>query len=275
MLKSMIICISFLMTIVFITLPAAAQDLDFSMVKVKISPSKNTILGIGAGVYPDYEGSEEFTGLPLLQVQHNWTNGCYVNLLGTGLRANVIPHGAFEFGPLMMVRPERDSVKEKQVDNLKKIDAATEVGAFASWSINRFMLLLQARKDVSDTHDGYLVDVGAACRVPLERNMQLIMIALASYASDDYMKTYFGIDVENGARSELPEYETFPEHKADAGVRDVALMAVLQYNLNSDWGLLGLLKYSRLLGDAADSPVVKDIGNPNQLMTGIIVNYSF
>jgi len=249
--------------------PAGAQDLDLSMVKVKISTKKNTILGIGAGVYPDYEGSEEFTGLPLLQARYNWANGCYVNLLGTGMRANIVPSCAFEFGPMVVYRPERDSVDEKQVDKLKKVDAATEAGAFASWSINKFMLLLQAHADTSGTHDGYIIDAGAAWRFPLERKMQLIIVALASYASDDYMDTYFSIDAENAKLSGLAEY------KADAGIKDAGLIAVLQYKLDNDWGLLGLLKYSCLVGDASDSPIVEDIGDTNQLMTGLLINYSF
>ena len=264
-----IISIALLLIIGALVEPAGAQDLDLSMVKVKISTKKNTILGIGAGVYPDYEGSEEFTGFPLLQARYNWDNGCYANLLGAGIRANIVPSCAFEFGPMVVYRPERDSVEEKQVDKLKKVDAATEVGAFASWSINKFMLLLQAHADVSGTHNGYLIDAGAAYRIPLERKMQLILVALASYASDDYMDTYFSIDKKNAELSELPK------HKADAGIKDVGLVAVLQYKLSNDWGLLGLLKYSRLVGDASDSPIVDDIGDANQLMTGLLVNYSF
>jgi len=248
---------------------AYAQDLDLSMVKVKISTKKNTILGIGAGVYPDYERSEEFTGLPLLQMRYNWGNGCYINLLGAGMRANIIPSCAFEFGPMVVYRPKRDSVDEKQVDKLKKVDAATEAGAFASWSIDKFTLLLQAHADTSGTHNGYLIDAGAAWRIPLERKMQLIIVALASYASDDYMDTYFSIDAENAKLSGLAEY------KADAGIKDAGLIAVLQYKLDNDWGLLGLLKYSCLVGDASDSPIVDDIGDTNQLMTGLLINYSF
>jgi MipA family protein len=259
--------------------PVSAQDLDLSMVKVKISTKKNTILGIGAGVYPDYEGSEEFTGLPLLQMRYNWNNGCYINLLGAGMRANIIPSCAFEFGPMVVYRPKRDSVDEKQVDKLKKVDAATEAGAFASWSIDKFTLLLQAHADTSGTHNGYLIDAGASYRIPLERKMQLILVALASYASDDYMDTYFSIDKENSELSECSELDPplgpLPEYKADAGIKDVGLLAVLQYKLSNDWGLLGLLKYSCLVGDASDSPIVDDIGDANQLMTGFLVNYSF
>jgi outer membrane scaffolding protein for murein synthesis (MipA/OmpV family) len=105
--------------------------------------------------------------------------------------------------------------------------------------------------------------------------MQLLIAALVSYASDDYMETYFGVNAENSVRSNLPGHDALPEYKADAGIRDVGLLAVLQYNLNNNWGLSGLLKYSCLIGDAADSPLVDDIGDPNQLMTGLLVNYSF
>jgi outer membrane protein len=35
------------------------------------------------------------------------------------------------------------------------------------------------------------------------------------------------------------------------------------------------LKYTRLLGDAADSPVTDDVGDENQMFGGLLINYTF
>jgi outer membrane scaffolding protein for murein synthesis (MipA/OmpV family) len=39
--------------------------------------------------------------------------------------------------------------------------------------------------------------------------------------------------------------------------------------------LTGLAAYSRLLGDAEDSPIVDDRGSANQLLGGVLLNYTF
>ncbi|MEM9442430.1 MAG: MipA/OmpV family protein [Pseudomonadota bacterium] len=41
------------------------------------------------------------------------------------------------------------------------------------------------------------------------------------------------------------------------------------------WGLTGILSYKRLIDDAADSPIVDDVGNANQIFGGAALTYSF
>ena len=47
------------------------------------------------------------------------------------------------------------------------------------------------------------------------------------------------------------------------------------YSLSREWNLVFAVTYTRLLGDAADSPVVDDEGSENQFMGGILVTYTF
>lgn len=42
-----------------------------------------------------------------------------------------------------------------------------------------------------------------------------------------------------------------------------------------NWGFMGLATYKRLVGDAADSPVVEDEGSENQFSGGVLVFYKF
>jgi outer membrane protein len=95
----------------------------------------------------------------------------------------------------------------------------------------------------------------------------LTLFASTTYASSNYMDSYFEIDEENSARSGL---ETF---SASEGFKDVAVGAAMQYNLTDTWGILGVVRYAYLLGDAADSPVVDDEGDSSQVIAGLAVNY--
>jgi outer membrane protein len=263
----------FIMCMIAVTgavLPAInglAQDLD--MYSPEIFSLKQSIVGLGGGLAPDYEGSDEYTGIVIPQFRYNWGNGCFVNLLGPSLRANLIPSRAFGFGPMLRYQPGRDSVDDNAVDKFKKIDSALDAGVFGNVVFNNFILYAAFNADTTDAYGGYLFDVAGGYRVGIESNVQFIVLALGTYASDDYMETYFGIDEENSERSGLPQYS------AGAGVKDIGLMGALQYRIDSSWAIFGIMKYTRLIGDAADSPIVDQCGDANNFMDGIIFNYSF
>jgi len=244
-----------------------AQDLD--MLTPEVFTLKKGIVGFGMGMAPDYEGSDEYTVIPIPQFRYNWENRCYINLLGPSLRVNLIPGRTFGFGPMLRYQSGRDSVDDDLVDKFEKVDSALEAGAFGSVIFNNFILYTAFNADTTDSHGGYLVDLAGGYRFGIESNVQFIALALGTYASDDYMETYFGIDEKNSERSGLPEYS------AGAGLKDIGLMGALQYRLDSNWAILGIMKYTRLLGDAADSPIVDQRGDANNFMDGIIINYSF
>lgn len=246
---------------------AAAQDLD--MFFPEFFSLKNMTIGLGAGLAPDYEGSDDFKAVPVPQFRYTIQNGCYLSLLGPSLRANMIPSRQFGLGPMLRYRPERDSVDDDVVDQFKKVDSVIEAGAFASAFLNNFLFYAAYNKDTSDSHDGYLIDAAGGYRLGIEGNVQLMMMAIGTFASDEYMETYFGVDEENAQNSGLPEYD------AEAGIKDIGLLAALQYKIDRNWAILGLMKYTRLIDDAADSPIVDDRGNANNFMDAIVLNYTF
>ncbi len=251
----------------FFLCPASAQDLDLFL--PDFFSLKNITVGMGMGLAPDYEGADDFEFVPIPQMRYNFSNGCYLSLLGPSLRANMIPDRKFGFGPMLRYRPERDSVDDEAVDQFKKVDSAIEAGVFGSVSINQFLLYAAYNQDTSGAHDGYLIDVAGGYRMGIESNVQLIIFGLGTYAGEDYIETYFGVDAENARRSGLPEYA------AEAGIKDVGGLVALQYKLDGNWAILGMMKFTRLLGDAADSPVVDQRGDANNFMDAIILNYSF
>ena len=79
------------------------------------------------------------------------------------------------------------------------------------------------------------------------------------------MSSYFGIDAADAARSGLDQYS------ADEGFKDVSFGGAA-YRL-FDGGASRLAIYTRLIDDAADSPVVDDVGDENQFFAGALVNY--
>lgn len=228
------------------------------------------------GIYtPDFEGSEDYEvspfGVGRLEYQHY-----YVETRGPGLRANVSPFEHFEFGPAIGYRGERDDdVENDAVSRLRDIDGAVEAGGFVKVKTNGVMhpsdelgFEVDVRTDVSDTHEGTLVSFGPSYGYSPSREWRLGAGIAATYVTDDYAETYFSVDANNAARSGLRRYN------AEGGIKDVGVTFTANYAINERWGIPVLAGYSKLLGDAADSPIV-DQGSDNQFILGTGLSYRF
>jgi hypothetical protein len=90
----------------------------------------------------------------------------------------------------------------------------------------------------------------------------LVAFVGSTWAEDDYMSSYCGIDPANAAASGLDEFN------ADEGFKDVNFGGALSYRFLERWRMAALGTYARLLGDAEDSPVVDDVGDANQFFGG-------
>jgi len=247
--------------------PAMAGDIDVTAAEAV--SLEQTVLGLGVAFVPDYEGSEDYTAKPLLQARFNWSNNMYFSLLGNTARVNLIPSKAWHFGPLLRYRAERDDVDNDRVDAMEDVDAAVELGAFLSYNLPNWVFSVTAAQDVADAHDGYVVDLGVGYRFKLQEQTMMTVFAQTTYANEDYMDTYFGIDAADSARSGL---QTF---SADSEWKDVGVGVLVNHSFESKWGLMGVAKYTKLLGDASDSPIVDDEGDDTQWLLGVLVNYRF
>ena len=83
------------------------------------------------------------------------------------------------------------------------------------------------------------------------------------------MDTYFSIGPQGATDSGLAAFD------ADAGMRDVRAMVVFIQPLSRDWQIGGGFLYSRLLNDAADSPIVSKRGTRDQFAFGFGVTRAF
>ncbi len=247
--------------------PCSAQDIDVTM--AESAGIETSVFGLGVGYAPDHEGSNDYEAVPLIQARINWQRGYFLSLLGNTLRANLVPNRHWHLGPVARYRMERDDVDDNRIDDMEEVDAAVELGIFGAYSGEHWLLQLTGLKDVADGHDGSLVELGLGYKIPFQERGNLTLFASSTYADSDYMDAYFGIDAANAEASGLSTYE------ADSGIKDVGAGLAWQYNFNRNWGMLALAKYTRLLDDAKDSPVVDDAGDANQILAGVIFNYRF
>jgi outer membrane scaffolding protein for murein synthesis (MipA/OmpV family) len=225
-------------------------------------------VGLGAAAVPDYEGSEDYKVAPIPLVNVIDPSGWFVLLVGNTLRANLLPGGTWRLGPMARYRVKRDDVDNSKVDKMESVDAAVEVGGFVGFQHAGWSLQVDAVTDVASGHEGSLVEVTGGYTWQPER-WRIKLSGSTTWASDDYMSAYFGVDSQDSKRSGLDKYD------AEAGFKDVGAMLVTSYRFTQHWGVTGAFSVTRLIGDAADSPLVEDEGDENQILLGGLVSYTF
>jgi outer membrane protein len=226
-------------------------------------------IGLGVGLAPDYEGSDDYAGVPIPYVDVKWANHMAINLLGNKAKVNLIPSSYWRGGVVGEYIPERDDVENSKVDNLKDVDASLMLGGFFGFEYRNWSASIEAMDDVADGNDGAIVRLLGGYKIPIDQAWSLSIGAFTTWADDNYMEAYFGIDSANAARSGLSTYD------ANSGFKDVGLNLTVSYQPWEHWGFMGLARYARLLDDAEDSPVVDDEGDANQFSAGILVIYKF
>lgn len=230
-------------------------------------------IGAGALFVPEYEGSDEYKVAPAPLLMINYRD--IVFLRGPTLGANAFtwrgqrPGDKLQVGPLLRYQFGRDEDDSDDLRGMGDIDGAVEIGGFITYSIGPFSTGLTVFRDVSDAHDGLTAKVSAGHRLPLAPKWMLRSEISATWADENYTKTYFGVTAAQSARSGLRQYQP------DGGLKDAGITLDLDYKLTDNWGISGRLGYKRLLGDAADSPLVDDRGAANQFSTGLFLSYRF
>ena len=228
-----------------------------------------TSLGLGFGIVPDYEGSSDYTAVPLPYLSMRFANNMSVLWVANKARANLVPSGNWMAGPLVEYIKSRADVDNNKVDKLKNVDAALMMGGFVGYRIERFTFTLEAMADVASGNDGTLVRLKGSYHLPIDEEWSALFIVYTTWADSDYMDAYFGIDGADSRRSGLKKYD------ADSGIKDVGFVVPVTYSPYEHWSFMGALGYKRLVGDAEDSPVVDKEGEANQFLAGAFVIYKF
>lgn len=231
---------------------------------------------LGLGARPDYEGSDRYRIIPVGGLKAAWESGRYAELAGTEssgssvrVSGNLIANSPFELGPVLQYRLGRGDVESNFVDAMKNVDPAVEGGVFAAWQMKPWGVGITYAADMADAHDGSLIELAGEYKDAVSPNMDVGVTLASTWGSGSYNSTYFGVSGADSARSGLKEYN------ADSGFKDVGGRVKVGW-AGDNWGpwkIIATFAYFRMVGEAADSPVVKKAGDENQFFGGIALAY--
>lgn len=238
-------------------------------------------LAIGPGAVPEFDGSKDYELIPFIVADVN--KGRFsLEFRGLTARLDVLDHDNWSVGPVVNFRGGRNDDIDGPVGQLDELDAAVEAGGFVAYGFGgdrtgrgRTTFDLSVLTDATSTHEGTLATFGVSHALVRTNTWFVDAGASVTWADDKFTDAYFGISAAEATRT------GFAAYTAESGVRDAGVSLTGGYQFNPRWGVIGRVGYSRLLGDASDSPLVNggvgihDVGTENQFMGGIALSYRF
>jgi outer membrane protein len=258
-------------TTIFLLLSAVAHAQQ--RIQVDVIPS---FVGAGVGVTTEWMGAKEsVTGIaPAGRVALE--DNRFVEVYGTFFDANLLSSPHWELGPVAMYRFGREGVSDPVVNLLPPIDGGFEAGVFVGWRYlqvegipYRVRVGVSLTTGVSGGATGAQLSPYVSLWVPLSHTVFVGLGGGFTWASKSFMQQTFGVSPQASAASGLPAYD------AGAGVRQYYVWPAVVWKLSREWyvGAGGFLQ--RITGDGADSPIVTQRGDRNQVTAGLGVGYAW
>ncbi len=211
--------------------------------------------GVGVGLAPDYPGSRDYelVGLPMVDIE--WRDTVF---FGTqrGLGAHFFTTRQFRAGARLTYDRGRDNGANERLRTLPNIEASVEAGVFAEYYRKAWRFTADARKGMTDGHEGVILSGSAAVGGRISERASLIVGANLHVADSDYMDAYFGV----GSIS------------AKSGLRDVGFFMHVIYSLTDRVYITVDPRITLLQGDASKSTLTND---DVQYFLGTLIGYRF
>ena len=175
--------------------------------------------------------------------------------------------GGIEVGPAVQLQGKR---RPKDVGAaVGKVGFTVEAGAFVqAYLTPNFRLRAEGRKGLGG-HEGWTGDISADL-VFGDREATVATIGPRVRVSDGrYNRAYFGVTPVVATATGLAAYTP------KGGIRAVGVIAGITHQFSRAWGMYGYAGYDRLVGDAADSPIVRVHGSRHQPSVGLGLTYTF
>jgi len=245
----------------FAAVPATAQD--------STGTGRRVTIGAGAQAYARYPGADDYSiyPMPIVGLRREGQpmpfkgpdDGFGFGLLGgSGTSFNIGPAVRFQG------RRREDDVGAA----VGNVGFTVEAGGFVElYPMENFRLRGELRKGIGG-HDGLTGDIGADL-VLRDTDSYIFSIGpRARWADNDYHDSYFGVPAG------LPT-PGFTAYNPGGGFYAVGAVAGYTQRLSRNWGLYGYAGYDRLIGDAADSPIVRVNGSRDQFSGGLGLFFEF
>lgn len=271
-------------TAIALSAPALAQEADPALPDPE-SAGDNWTVAVGAGLTPDYSGSDDYRVIPAASIRGKIGN-VSISTKGTYLYADFLPRGDrldLNLGPIVGVRLNRTGrIEDDIVDLLPERDTAIEVGGFAGISLHNLTNPYDSLSfgvdivhDVGGAHKSTVVSPNVSFSTPLSRKTYASASASLDFVSNKFADYYYSVSPAESALT----LGALPAFDADGGLKDWKVGLLLNQSITGDLtgglSIFGLANYSRLVGGFKRTPIVSDRGSASQWLLAAGLAYTF
>ena len=235
-----------------------------------VSGNWTVMVGVGGEYKPDFEGANRsmFSPVPIFAIRRAGTTDQFRGPRDSASIA-VIDFGDLRAGPAAKFVSSRKASSYSELNGLGDVGTTVELGGFVEYyPVDWFRTRGELRQGIGG-HHGVVADLSADFIVPIIQRLTLSAGPRFTWESTKATAPYFGIDAAQALATGLPAFD------AKGGAHSYGAGAQVSYLINPKWEVHAYVEYERLLGDAANSPLVTLRGSPNQTTVGIGASYSF
>ncbi len=249
---------------------AGASDVDLAVPFV--APGSTWIVTLGAygGAEPSFPGagSYAFALRPIVDI-YRAGDRTWLTLPTDAYSFTLYSTGDFRFGAAADYIFNRNHHDDSALRGLPDIDYTFEVGAFAEYYPLPFLRtrieLLQGISGADGFHANFIADYilspDPSWLFTVGPRLQIV--------DTQFESAFFSVSSAESGPSGLPPFH------ASGGLYSAGIDATVRYNLSDCVSLRAFAEWDRLLGDVADSPIVRLRGSENQFQFGLGAAYRF
>jgi outer membrane scaffolding protein for murein synthesis (MipA/OmpV family) len=239
-----------------VALPVGAQQL------LDVAPGAQTpgppdqrftfLIGALGVVRPAYEGSDAylFSAFPVLDIRFR---DIFFASVRDGIGVNVIRDEWLTLAPVLRYRFGRDQDDNRALFGMGDVNGTIEGGLLAAFGPGPLRLRLEVAQGLNgDGHRGFQARADLTYGTRIGERLFVAGGPSVVYADRQFHQSYFGVSPEQSARSGYAPFS------AKAGFKDIGFGVNGSYRLWGGFALTGVAEVKQLLGDAADSPIVRD-----------------
>jgi outer membrane protein len=239
----------------------------------KDAPGNYWVVTVGGyGVYePAFPGAKDyvFSGRPIIDV-HQAGAREWLTLPNDSFSLTLYQTDSFRVGAAGdYLNHRQQSDAPSALKGINNIDYTLEAGAFAEYYPAPFLRtrveVLQGLTGADGFEANFMADFiyrpAPQWLFTAGPRMQIV--------NDKYASAFYSISATEASVAALTPYH------AAGGINSAGVDATARYYFNEKFSVRGFAEWDRLLGDAADSPLVKQKGSADQLEVGIGAAYRF
>lgn len=209
-------------------------------------------VGGGTGYAPVYDGSDKYKAIPIPVLDIDYRDELLFVNVRNGIGSYLIRGEDYKIGAALGYAPGRKEDDDKNnLRGMGDVDASATVSLLGEYNFGFVNASGKVTTAISGDY-GTTATFNLGSRRPVIKNIVLSASIGTTWADEQHMSSRFGITAGQATRSGYGQYD------AKSGFKSVGFSVGATYLLTEQWNANLTFRGEKLLGDAADSPIVKD-----------------